>query len=774
MRRETTHESRLVVVSNRLPFTIVTDGDHYRFTESTGGLVTGLRSYLEGLSGAGQPPHRFLWVGWPGGTAPDSERDTLRTRALEEFGALPVFLPEQEMDLFYHGFCNKTIWPLFHYFPSYTSYDDVSWESYIRVNQAFCDALTGTVGSGDMIWIHDYHLMLLPRMLRERMPDTPVGFFLHIPFPSFEVFRLLPVNWRKQMLEGLLGADLVGFHTYEYMQHFLQAVLRILGYDHDMGQVVAPDHVTRVGTYPMGIEFARFAGAGSLPAVAEERVRVRESLGTRRVVLSIDRLDYSKGILNRLDAFGLFLSQHPEARQRVVLVLVVVPSRIGVYEYERMKQQIEEAVGRINGRYGALDWTPILYRYRQLPFEPLVALYAESDIALVTPLRDGMNLVAKEYVASRAGCGGVLILSEMAGAAKELGEAIVVNPNDRSQIAEAIREALEMPPEEQVRRNRIMQERISRYDVTRWAQDFTSDLAGMQAVHSRLYAKVLPRKVRMEIVDSFASASRRLLFLDYDGTLVPLARRPPDARPGQHLKILLGRVGAETRTHVMIVSGRDRETLDSWVGGLPVGLAAEHGAWVRDQSGAWTKTGEFDTSWKTNLRPILQLYADRLPGAFVEEKTHSLVWHYRLADPDQARMLENELTDHLTSFTANADVQVLRGSKVVEVRQAGISKGIFCRSVVGRVDADFILGIGDDWTDEDMFRALPASAVTIRVGIASTHARFNLRDTREVLALLDAMAQARDSRLQPDPPPSQIEPWAAPTAQGEIFGPQGR
>ena len=269
---------------------------------------------------------------------------------------------------------------------------------------------------------------------------------------------------------------------------------------------------------------------------------MRESLGARRVVLSIDRLDYSKGILNRLDAFDLFLSQHPDARQRVVLVLVVVPSRIGVYEYERMKQQIEETVGRINGRFGALDWTPILYQYRQLSFEPLVALYAESDIALVTPLRDGMNLIAKEYIASRAGCGGVLILSEMAGAAKELGEAIVVNPNDRSQIAEAIREALEMPPEEQVRRNQIMQDRIRRYDVTRWAQDFTADLAGMQAVHSRLYAKVLPRKVRTEIIESFASASRRLLFLDYDGTLVPLARRPPDARPGQHLKGLLGQI----------------------------------------------------------------------------------------------------------------------------------------------------------------------------------------------------------------------------------------
>jgi trehalose 6-phosphate synthase/phosphatase len=753
MRRENAPESRLVVVSNRLPFTIVREADQYRFTESTGGLVSGLRSYLEGLAGAGVPPRSFLWVGWPGGSAPEPDRAALRTRALEESNALPIFLTDQEMELFYLGFCNKTIWPLFHYFPTFAGYDDAAWDSYVRVNKAFCDALAAGVRGGDVVWIHDYHLMLLPRMLRERVPDVPIGYFHHIPFPSFEIFRLLPVTWRRQLLEGLLGADLVGFHTYEYMQHFLQAVLRILGHDHSMGQVLAPGHVTRVWTYPMGIDFARFAGGGSLPQVADERARIRESLGARRVVLSIDRLDYTKGILNRLDAFNLFLEQHPDARQRVVLVLVVVPSRIGVYEYDRMKQQIEETVGRINGQFGTLEWTPILYQYRQLPFESLVALYAESDVALVTPLRDGMNLIAKEYVASRRDAGGVLILSEMAGAVKELGEAIVVNPNDRSQIATAIHEALEMPPEEQGRRNQIMQDRIRRYDITRWAQDFMADLGGMREVRSRFFAKILPRKDRAEIVESFAATSRSLLFLDYDGTLVPLARRPHDAVPGQGVRDLLGRLGADSRTRVVIVSGRDRHTLTAWLGELPVDLVAEHGAWMREQGGAWTKAGDFDTSWKASLQPILQLYADRLPGAFVEEKTHSLVWHYRLADPEQSRILESELTDHLTLFTANVDVQVLRGSKVVEIRNAGISKGVACRAYAGRVDADFILSAGDDWTDEDMFRALAAPAYTIRVGVASTQARFNLRDSREVCALLEAMLQARDAR-QPLPEPA--------------------
>jgi trehalose 6-phosphate synthase/phosphatase len=385
----------------------------------------------------------------------------------------------------------------------------------------------------------------------------------------------------------------------------------------------------------------------------------------------------------------------------------------------------------------------------------LSALYAEADIALITPLRDGMNLIAKEYIATRGESGGVLILSEMAGAAKELGEAIVVNPNDRSQIADAILEALQMAPEEQTRRNRIMQERIRRYDINRWARDFTSDLSGMRTVQSRLYAKLLPRKVRAEIVERFAVASRRVVFLDYDGTLVPFARRPREAAPGLPLLGLLTRLGADPRTHVVVISGRDRDTLAAWLGPLPVALVAEHGAWMREPGGPWEKSGEFDASWKTAIHPILQLYADRLPGAFVEEKTHSLVWHFRLADPDQARMLEGELTDHLTSFTANVNVQVLRGAKVVEVRHAGISKGAACRTILGRIEADFILAVGDDWTDEDMFRAVPAAAFTIRVGIANTHAHFNLRDPREVLAVLDAMMHARDgaSTFEPAPAP---------------------
>lgn len=730
-----TERQRLIVVSNRLPFTIRVQEGNLEFTEATGGLVTGMKSYLAGAAGPGR---ESLWVGWPGTTLEPSLHDTIRTRAFREANALPVFLSAAAMDNFYHGFCNKTIWPLFHYFPVYTRYDEEYWEQYREVNTTFCNALLDVARPGDIIWVHDYHLMLLPEMLRERLPGVSLGFFLHIPFPSFEIFRLLPGRWRREILQGLLGADLVGFHTYEYCQHFLHSVLRVLGHEHQMGRLVLPSHVVHAGTFPMGIDFARFATGGADPEVDAERQKLRSEIGDRRVILSVDRLDYTKGILSRLQAFEQLLQQFPEYLGRVVLVLIVVPSRIGVEQYELMKKQIEENVGRVNGTFGTLGWTPVIYQYRYLPFAPLMALYSESDVSLVTPLRDGMNLVAKEYVAARTLGTGVLILSEMAGAAKELGESIVINPNDRMELADAMREALEMLPEEQTRRMQIMQERLRRYDVQRWASDFLTELGGMQDIQNRFYAKLLPAELRERMVRDFRAASRRLLLLDYDGTLVPYARRPHQARPGKQVFDLLARLAGHDRTSVVIISGRERATLEQWFGTLPVGLIAEHGFWMRGADRQWARLQHQTSTWKGQLLPILQLYADRLPGAFVEEKEHSLVWHFRAADPDQARPVEAEFADHIMSLTANINVQVLRGSKVVEIRNAGVNKGVAARQWRDMYSHDFIFAAGDDWTDEDLFAALPEEAYSFRVGITNTHARFNFRDHHEVLQALTA------------------------------------
>lgn len=732
------HPHRLVIVSNRLPFSVkVVDGS-VQFGEVAGGLATGLSAFLDSYKYHFPKSEEHLWVGWPGSTIDEPHREEVRRRAMAEYHAYPVFLSEVDMENFYLGFCNKTIWPLFHYFPSYAVYREDYWAQYVHVNELFSETLVNVVREGDAVWIQDYHLMLLPALLRKHFPRIPIGFFLHIPFPSYEIFRLLPLRWRTGILEGLLGADLIGFHTYEYTHHFLQSVLRILGYDHSLGQVILPDRVVKADTFPMGIDYQRFVSASVDPQTECEKQELRKAVGEAKVILSVDRLDYSKGILNRLEAYELLLQSSPEYRGKVVLIMVVVPSRIGVDQYELMKKQVEEYVGKINGAFGTIGWMPVIYQYKQLSLNPLVAMYSIADVALVTPLRDGMNLIAKEYIASRTDGTGVLILSEMAGAAKELGEALIINPNDRAEIAGALKQALEMPAAEQVRRNRPMQRRLQRYDVTRWATDFLAELSATKAIQEKLNAKLLEQTNINAIGYSFRRATARLLLLDYDGTLTLHVTRPDLAAPSSELLNILKKL-SESPTVVVLISGRDRTTLESWFGKLSIGLVAEHGIWQKEPGSAWQAVDVGQPEWKTHLLPVFEQYADRLPGASVEEKEYSIVWHYRAADPEQARLLAAELTDRLLGLIANRNIQVLQGNKVVEVRPAGVNKGTAARHWFATDQYDFILAVGDDWTDEDLFAVLPEEAYSIRVGVTNTLARFNVTDVRDVMNLLELL-----------------------------------
>jgi trehalose 6-phosphate synthase/phosphatase len=730
---------RLVIVSNRLPFSVSVDSGRLVFQASAGGLVTGLASFRESLDQGAALPPEHLWVGWPGNSVDPPLRASVIEQALSRFQSYPVFLSEEQMEQFYQGFCNSTIWPLFHYFTSYTLYQPAFWQTYKQINELFADALDAILKPEDVVWVHDYHLMLLPRLLRAPQRQLSIGFFLHIPFPSFEVFRLLPGQWRREILEGLLGADVIGFHTYEYTHHFLQSVLRILGYEHHMGQVLTADHVVRVDTFPMGIDVDRFARATAKPDTASERRNLEEALSGVRLILSVDRLDYSKGISNRLEGYELFLETNPEFQGKVALLMVVVPSRIGVMQYDLMKRQIEELVGKINGRFGRVGWTPVIYQYRHVPFASLAALYAVSEVCLVTPLRDGMNLIAKEYLATRGEETGMLILSEMAGAAKELPEAIIINPNNRAEIAMALKEALETPAEDQVKRNRIMRRRLQRYDVNRWAGDFLTALLGMKEIQNRIESKLLSATASRTIVALYQAAHRRLLFLDYDGTLTPLVRSPALATPdGKSIK-LLNTLCADSRNSVVITSGRDRRTLEEWFGDISLGLIAEHGAWLKLAGESWQRAKMAVNEWKQELLPTLETYADRLPGSFVEEKEESVAWHYRVADPEQGEVRAAELVDHLLNLTGKADLQVVQGNKVVEIRRAGVSKGNAAAFWMGNRSYDFILAIGDDATDEDLFRSMPASAVSIRVGISGTHAQYNIRSCAEVIDLLSLL-----------------------------------
>ncbi len=430
--------SRLLIVSNRLSVSVAKRGEGVVFRPSAGGLATGLAS-LSKL-------YERIWIGWPGISSEKlstAARDQA-CRKLAERNCYPVFFSDKQIDDYYDGFCNKTIWPLFHYFPLRTMYEDRHWNAYKKANEAFCEAVLKTAQADDLIWIHDYQLMLLPQLILQKLPTAQIGFFLHIPFPSFELFRLLP--WRNELINGILGADLIGFHTYDYVRHFLSSICRIAGIEHHtLGRLTVGNRLVKVDAFPMGIDYQKYSQAVQKPEAQKELSALRDQVGDRKIIISIDRLDYSKGIIQRLEAFDLFLSQNPQYKGKVTLILLAVPSRTNVEDYRVLRRQLESLVGRVNGEHGLLGWVPVWYFYREVPFERLVALYNLADVALITPLRDGMNLISKEFVAAKADGRGVLILSEMAGAASELGEAITVNAHNKGEIVKAIKEALQKP-----------------------------------------------------------------------------------------------------------------------------------------------------------------------------------------------------------------------------------------------------------------------------------------------------------------------------------------
>lgn len=740
---------RLLIVSNRLPLNGVQKDGKLTFEQSAGGLVSGLSAYLDLLKSTSAQDIEYVWIGWPGITVPDKLQPEVKS-VLGELNASPVFLSEKAMDKFYLGFCNKIIWPLFHYFPSNTVYDKDYWLQYQEVNKIFRDVVLEEIQPGDVIWVHDYHLMLLPGLLREKLPHTPIGFFLHIPFPSFELYRLLPSSWGQEILHGLLGANLIGFHTPEYAQYFLRSVLRIIGYEHKLGQILSQEHAVKVDAFPMGIDYQRYHSTPTGSEFWQNMKELEQLLDGYKAVLSVDRLDYSKGISNRLQGYKLFLENNPQWREQVVLLMIVVPSRVGVEHYQRMKQKIDELVGEINGRFGTFNWTPIIYQYKFLPLDSLLAMYRQSDVALITPLRDGMNLIAKEYIAARTDQTGVLILSEMAGAARELGEALIINPNNLEAIAEALQQALVMPETEQKKRNQVMQQRLKGYDVVRWSGDFIQELLQVQKGQSQ----TLPLgQHKVTLHSAFHRANRRLLLLDYDGTLVPFTDSPDQAKPDQELLDLL-KILTDTNTEIVIISGRDRTTLETWLGFLNITLVAEHGAWLKRRGEQWRLSKPLVNSWKRQLMPMLEMYADRLPGSFIEEKEFSLAWHFRQANPELSSACARELMDELVAFTSNVDIHILQGNKVIEVRNSEVTKGSTGLSLALIQDYDFILAIGDDTTDEDLFAilalehswpgVLAPKTFTIRVGTDKSQASYFLPDYMEVRKMFQELAAGED------------------------------
>ena len=722
---------RLILVSNRLPVTIEEGPAGQRVTRSPGGLVSGL-----------DPLHQqgdALWIGYPGAEPDIKTRVLLKDMRLE-----PVDIPAADYSGFYDGFSNGAIWPLFHYLLEYCNFDPAAFEAYKRVNRLFADVVLRHAEDGDTIWLHDYQLMLVPSMLRAQLPGARIGFFIHIPVPASEVMRVMPQ--REELLRGLLGADLIGVHTYEYADHLAQSFRRVLGLESRQGVVNLSGRTVRIESHPLGIDVESQRKAAFSSEADRILNQYKRTLGDVQVILGVDRLDYTKGIPNKLEAFKSLLDREPRWREGAVMIQVAVPTREAIGGYRDQKSEVERLVGEINGLYGKPGKTPVQYIYNTVSPAELGALYRLADIAFVSPIRDGLNLVAKEYVACRDDGGGVLVLSEFAGAASELGEALRINPWDIEGMAAQLERALDMGFGERNERMVPMQRRVVENDVHRWVDRFMRSL-GNPANEVHATPPMLNSRVLAEtLAGPFASASSPLIMLDYDGSLREFTPRYEDAVPTKDILDLLGDLAALGGTEVYINSGRDRHTLGEWFGGVDISLIAEHGSWVKYRGQAkWQRLGPApDVSWKDEVRAILEEYVARTQGTRIEEKSASLVWHYREADDDVAEWQSLDLTSHLENTLASAPVEILTGSKIVEIRQQGLDKGRAYDLVESeRGPFDFVLVTGDDRTDEDLFARLGPDAFSIHVGRGGSLATSSLSSPASVRRLLALLVEAR-------------------------------
>lgn len=706
---------RLILVSNRLPVTVNKIGkEEFEFRQSTGGLATGLSSVYKNYEG--------FWMGWPGLTSDElSEKEQYKLKnQLQKEKNYPLFLSQKDLNNYYYGFCNKTLWPLFHYFTQYTRYPEKYWQAYKRVNLKFFRNLKDHLKEDDNIWIHDYHLMLLPEMIRREFPDVRIGYFLHIPFPSSEIFRLLP--WKEEILKGLLGSDLIGFHTYSYVRHFLSSVLRILGYHKEFNEIKLENRTVKAELFPMGIDYKKYSQAPLTKEVKNEIKNIKKRSNSNQIILSVDRMDYTKGIPERLRGFDYFLENNPQYQGKVTMIVIAVPSRTKIEKYEELKIEVNELVGDINGKYGTLEWTPVWFLFKSVPFERLTALYNMADVCLVTPLRDGMNLVSKEFVAASHDK-GVLVLSEMAGSSYELSKAINITPTRKEEIGESILEALEMNENEQKERLNLMKNRIKNYDVIKWANSFIEKLVTLEKEER---AEKFDTEKKSKFLNTFENSSKRLIILDHNTFT---------KNNNSYFLPWIEKISSNPKNDLIIMSRKKPKTLEKIFSEIDCYLFAQYGKFYYDKN-SWKQIDRKEATWKEYIEPIIEMHKENTPGALIENTTNSIRWNHKEAEPELSKIRKRELKENISYFSNDFNIDIVDGENFLEIKSSSTESYNTIYNLIQEEEYDFSLFLGNLSRYPDIHNFLTKKPYIFEVISQDINNSYKINEPKSLLKLL--------------------------------------
>lgn len=803
-------QDRIIIVANQLPLRAKRrpDGRGWSFSWDESSLLLQLKDGL---------PEEMdvIYVGSLRVEVEGHEQDEISQTLLERFKCVPAFLEPELFDRFYHGFCKQQLWPLFHYMLPFSAdhggrFDRSLWEAYVLANRVFSQKVIEVINpEDDYVWIHDYHLMALPTFLRRRFNRLRMGFFLHSPFPSSEIYRTLPV--RGEILKALLNCDLIGFHTFDYARHFLSCCSRMLGieYQSKRGYIGMEYFGRTVGIkiMPVGIHMGQLQSALALPDKDWRISQLQQQFAGKMVLLGVDDMDIFKGINLKLLAFEQMLKIHAKWQGNAVLVQIANPARGRGKDLEEIQLEIQQSCRRINQQFGNADYKPIVFIDWPVSFEERIAYYTIADCVVVTAVRDGMNLTPYEYIVSRQGIGSgsdsssgpddgpkkksMLVVSEFIGCSPSLSGAIRINPWNTESTAEAMNEAISMNDAEKQVRHEKHYSYVSTHDVAYWSRSFMLDLERTCKDHFKKRCwgiglgfgfRVVSldpnfRKLNIDgIVSAYQRSESRAILLDYDGTLIP--QTAINKTPSAEVISILNTLCGDEKNVVFMVSGRGKDSLGKWFSPCKkLGIAAEHGYYMRwSQDEEWETCGQSpDFEWMQIAEPVMKLYTESTDGSSIEKKDSALVWHHQDADPDFGSAQSKEMLEHLESVLANEPVLVKSGQFIVEVKPQGVSKGIVVEKILSSMvgknrQADFVLCIGDDRSDEDMFECINnsvakdlvspnTSVFACTVGQKPSKARYYLDDTVGVTSMLGALADV----AEPSAPSFDSEPESSST-----------